>query len=211
MQHEIRCGPNTQTCAVCTGTPGTLPVMNQEAYRLSVKAALGLNCQIAHFTKWDRKSYYYPDLPKGYQISQYGPAAQLRRLPRHPRSGKRKPDSTDRNHPRPPRRRRRQEHARRGGGQGRQPHRPEPNRHTTSGNCQRARYALAAEAKNYLTELKLILNYLNVSDLQHAGGEPASRCKHQPSYQHSRRKSGHADRGSQEHEQLSSCRTCLDL
>ncbi len=63
--------PNTQTCPVCIGMPGTLPVMNRRAIELSVKAALALNCQIARFTKWDRKNYYYPDLPKGYQISQY--------------------------------------------------------------------------------------------------------------------------------------------
>jgi aspartyl-tRNA(Asn)/glutamyl-tRNA(Gln) amidotransferase subunit B len=63
--------PNTQTCPVCIGMPGVLPVMNRRAVELSVKAALALNCQIARFTKWDRKNYYYPDLPKGYQISQY--------------------------------------------------------------------------------------------------------------------------------------------
>ena len=63
--------PNTQTCPVCIGMPGVLPVMNRRAVELSVKAALALNCQIARFTKWDRKNYYYPDLPKGYQTSQY--------------------------------------------------------------------------------------------------------------------------------------------
>ncbi len=63
--------PNTQTCPVCIGMPGVLPVMNRRAVELSVKAALALNCQIAQFTKWDRKNYYYPDLPKGYQTSQY--------------------------------------------------------------------------------------------------------------------------------------------
>jgi aspartyl-tRNA(Asn)/glutamyl-tRNA(Gln) amidotransferase subunit B len=63
--------PNTQTCPVCLGLPGALPVMNREAFRLSVLTALALNCQIAPVTKWDRKQYYYPDLPKGYQISQY--------------------------------------------------------------------------------------------------------------------------------------------
>src|SRR5688572_6359276 len=63
--------PNTQTCAVCIGMPGSLPVMNREAFELGLKTAIALNCEIAPFTKWDRKNYYYPDLPKGYQISQY--------------------------------------------------------------------------------------------------------------------------------------------
>jgi aspartyl-tRNA(Asn)/glutamyl-tRNA(Gln) amidotransferase subunit B len=63
--------PNTQTCPVCIGMPGTLPVMNREAFQLALKTALALNCEIPEFTKWDRKNYYYPDLPKGYQISQY--------------------------------------------------------------------------------------------------------------------------------------------
>ncbi len=63
--------PNTQTCPVCIGMPGSLPVLNREAVELAVKAALALHCTIARSTKWDRKQYYYPDLPKGYQISQY--------------------------------------------------------------------------------------------------------------------------------------------
>ena len=63
--------PNTQTCPVCVGLPGSLPVMNREAHRLGMVAAIALNCEIPEFTKWDRKQYYYPDLPKGYQISQY--------------------------------------------------------------------------------------------------------------------------------------------
>jgi aspartyl-tRNA(Asn)/glutamyl-tRNA(Gln) amidotransferase subunit B len=63
--------PNTQTCQVCIGMPGTLPVMNRTAFELGLKTAVALDCQIAPFTKWDRKQYYYPDLPKGYQISQY--------------------------------------------------------------------------------------------------------------------------------------------
>ncbi len=63
--------PNTQTCPVCLGLPGALPVMNREAFRLSVKTAMALNLQIAPSSKWDRKQYYYPDLPKAYQISQY--------------------------------------------------------------------------------------------------------------------------------------------
>jgi aspartyl-tRNA(Asn)/glutamyl-tRNA(Gln) amidotransferase subunit B len=63
--------PNSATCPVCLGLPGSLPVMNRQAFRLALRAALALNCRIASFTKWDRKNYYYPDLPKNYQISQY--------------------------------------------------------------------------------------------------------------------------------------------
>jgi aspartyl-tRNA(Asn)/glutamyl-tRNA(Gln) amidotransferase subunit B len=63
--------PNSATCPICTGMPGVLPVMNEQAFQLALKAALALNCTIAPFTKWDRKNYYYPDLPKNYQISQY--------------------------------------------------------------------------------------------------------------------------------------------
>jgi len=63
--------PNTQTCPVCIGMPGTLPVINRAAVRLALKTAVALNCEIPPRTKWDRKQYYYPDLPKNYQISQY--------------------------------------------------------------------------------------------------------------------------------------------
>src|SRR5688572_1986441 len=63
--------PNSATCPVCLGLPGALPVMNRTAFELALRAALALNCEIAGFTKWDRKNYYYPDLPKNYQISQY--------------------------------------------------------------------------------------------------------------------------------------------
>ena len=63
--------PNTQTCPVCIGLPGSLPVMNRRAFELALKTAVALHLQIPEFTKWDRKNYYYPDLPKGYQISQY--------------------------------------------------------------------------------------------------------------------------------------------
>ena len=63
--------PNTQTCPVCIGMPGSLPVLNREAFQLALRTAVALNCEIPEFTKWDRKQYYYPDLPKGYQISQF--------------------------------------------------------------------------------------------------------------------------------------------
>jgi aspartyl-tRNA(Asn)/glutamyl-tRNA(Gln) amidotransferase subunit B len=62
---------NSRVCPVCLGMPGVLPVMNKQAFEYAVLVGLALNCEIAKFTKWDRKSYYYPDLPKNYQISQY--------------------------------------------------------------------------------------------------------------------------------------------
>ena len=68
---QFGASPNTQTCPVCIGMPGVLPVMNRAAYQLSLKTAVALNCNIPEFTKWDRKQYFYPDLPKGYQVSQY--------------------------------------------------------------------------------------------------------------------------------------------
>lgn len=63
--------PNINICPVCSGQPGVLPVMNKQALDFCILAGLALNGKIASETKWDRKSYFYPDLPKGYQISQY--------------------------------------------------------------------------------------------------------------------------------------------
>jgi aspartyl-tRNA(Asn)/glutamyl-tRNA(Gln) amidotransferase subunit B len=62
---------NTHVCPVCLGLPGVLPVLNKEVVNLAIKAGLALNCRIAEFSKFDRKNYYYPDLPKNYQTSQY--------------------------------------------------------------------------------------------------------------------------------------------
>ena len=62
--------PNTQVCPVCLGMPGVLPVMNRVAFEYALRMALALNCEIADRTRFDRKNYYYPDLPKNYQISQ---------------------------------------------------------------------------------------------------------------------------------------------
>ena len=63
--------PNTQCCPVCMGYPGTLPVLNKKVVEYAVKAGLATNCKIANYSKQDRKNYFYPDLPKAYQISQY--------------------------------------------------------------------------------------------------------------------------------------------
>ncbi|MGH9395346.1 MAG: Asp-tRNA(Asn)/Glu-tRNA(Gln) amidotransferase subunit GatB, partial [Terriglobia bacterium] len=79
-QSKIFCGcstefggpPNTHTCPVCLALPGALPALNGDAVTLAMKAAMALNCTINPRSVFARKNYFYPDLPKGYQISQYG-------------------------------------------------------------------------------------------------------------------------------------------
>ena len=63
--------PNTHCCPVCVGLPGTLPVLNEQAVNYAIKAGLALNCRINPLSKMDRKNYFYPDLPKAYQITQH--------------------------------------------------------------------------------------------------------------------------------------------
>ncbi len=63
--------PNTHCCPICTGMPGVLPVLNKRVVEYAVKAGLATNCEISRFSKQDRKNYFYPDLPKAYQTSQY--------------------------------------------------------------------------------------------------------------------------------------------
>ncbi len=68
---EFGAEADTHVCPVCLGLPGSLPVLNKKAFGYAIRVALALNCRIAEFTKFDRKNYFYPDLPKNYQISQY--------------------------------------------------------------------------------------------------------------------------------------------
>lgn len=63
--------PNTHVCPVCLGMPGALPVMNKQMVEFALRFALAVNCDIQHYSKFDRKNYYYPDLAKAYQISQF--------------------------------------------------------------------------------------------------------------------------------------------
>src|SRR6266487_2552044 len=81
---EFGAEPNSHTCPICLGLPGALPVMNEEALRLTVLTGLMLDCDIADVSKFDRKNYFYPDMPKNYQISQYDmPLCTNGRVPLH--------------------------------------------------------------------------------------------------------------------------------
>ncbi len=70
-KNEFGGEPNTHTCPVCTGMPGTLPTLNKRVVDFAIKAGLAMNCSITQYGKQDRKNYFYPDLPKAYQISQF--------------------------------------------------------------------------------------------------------------------------------------------
>jgi aspartyl-tRNA(Asn)/glutamyl-tRNA(Gln) amidotransferase subunit B len=156
--------PNTNTCPVCIGLPGSLPVMNRRAFRLALKTAVALNCRIPHFTKWDRKNYYYPDLPKGYQISQFDlPLSQEGYLEISDPKGRFEPKRIGiiRAHL--------EEDA------GKSMHDEAAGKADSRIDLNRTGTPLLEivshpdirspiEAKAYLTELKLLLNYLGVSD-----------------------------------------------
>jgi aspartyl-tRNA(Asn)/glutamyl-tRNA(Gln) amidotransferase subunit B len=156
--------PNTQTCPVCIGLPGSLPVMNREAHRLGMVAAIALDCEIPEFTKWDRKQYYYPDLPKGYQISQFDlPMSQNGKLEIHDPKGRFQPKQVGiiRAHL--------EEDA------GKSLHDEAAGKADTRIDLNRTGTPLLEivsapdmrsleETRAYLTELKLLLTYLNVSD-----------------------------------------------
>ncbi|MCG8450007.1 MAG: Asp-tRNA(Asn)/Glu-tRNA(Gln) amidotransferase subunit GatB [Pirellulales bacterium] len=156
--------PNTQTCPVCIGLPGSLPVMNRKAYELALQTAVALNCEIPTFTKWDRKQYFYPDLPKGYQISQYD-------LPMSAHGSLEISDAKDRFPPKQVRilRAHLEEDA------GKSIHDEVAGKADSEIDLNRTGTPLleivsqpdmrsAAEAKAYLQELKLLLTHIGVSD-----------------------------------------------
>ncbi|MBN2474612.1 MAG: Asp-tRNA(Asn)/Glu-tRNA(Gln) amidotransferase subunit GatB [Pirellulales bacterium] len=161
---EFGAPPNTQTCPLCIGMPGTLPVMNRRAFDLALKTAVALNCEIPRYTKWDRKQYYYPDLPKGYQISQFDlPMSRNGYLPISDTKGQFSPKRIGiiRAHL--------EEDA------GKSMHDEAAGKADSRIDLNRCGTPLLeivsepdmrspAEAKAYLTELKLLLNYLGVSD-----------------------------------------------
>ena len=68
---SVEAAPNSAVCPVCLGMPGMLPVINRRAIEFALRVALALNCEIQHFNIFARKNYFYPDLPKAFQISQY--------------------------------------------------------------------------------------------------------------------------------------------
>lgn len=159
--------PNTQVCPVCIGLPGALPVLNAKAIELAVRAGIGLNSRIASFTKWDRKSYFYPDLPKGYQTSQFDlpicAGGYLEIDARDPATGEmvRKKIALVRAHL--------EEDA------GKSMHDETAGRADTRIDLNRAGTPLleivsepelssAEEAKDYLTEMRLLMMYLDVTD-----------------------------------------------
>ena len=161
---EFGAPPNTQTCVVCTGMPGALPVINEQALKLAIKTGLALNCNIARYTKWDRKNYFYPDLPKGYQISQFD----------KPICGAGYLDIADAKGAFDPRRvQLERAHLEEDAGKSIHDESSQTGKSKIDLNrtgtplleiVTRPDMRSAAEAKAFLTELKLILNYIGVSD-----------------------------------------------
>ncbi len=169
-QSKIFCGcstkfgaePNTQTCPICQGHPGVLPVLNKEVLKKSVIAGLAIGGEIARFSKFDRKNYFYPDLPKAYQISQFDlPIVSGGKITVNYKDGKEKTFNVTRIHM--------EEDA------GKLVHPDDkaiPNSYVDLNRCGVPLIEIVSEpemhtpedAYLYLTELKSILSYIEVSD-----------------------------------------------
>ena len=133
--------PNDQTCPVCLGLPGVLPVLNRQAVELTMRTGLAMHGTVAGMNRFARKNYFYPDLPKGYQIFAVRGTAHPGRLPGYRGWWRHPPGASE---PHPPRRGRRQVHPR---GKPRRPQqelrRSEPHRRAADGDRQRPRPAVA--------------------------------------------------------------------
>ena len=195
---EFGLPPNTQTDPVSLGLPGTLPVMNGKAFELALKTAVALHADIAPFTKWDRKNYYYPDLPKNYQISQYdlpfsrhgwleipaqkdgsgGGRCRLTRVHLEEDTGKLTHGAG----------------LLRGG--------PEPRGHPADGDRHRARHPQPAGRQGVPGRIAADAPLPRRLRLRDAGGEPPLRRQRQPPHRRGRQDGRHADRRDQEPEQL---------
>ena len=155
---EFGAPPNTHTCPVCLGMPGVLPVLNRKVVEYTLRMALATNCAVAPESRFARKNYFYPDLPKGYQISQYelpiaehghissGSTARKNRLalPNSYGGGRRETDSR----PPPP------------GQHGRF----QPDRGPSHRNCQRTGHAHPGRSRRLSRQLRAILSYLEICD-----------------------------------------------
>jgi len=171
---EFGSAPNSHTCPLCLGMPGVLPVLNMEAIRMAVRAASALHCQIASYSKFDRKQYFYPDLPKAYQISQYDqPLAENGYVAIQPEGGELKKIAIRRIHVEEDAGKLNHLGQRLGDASG------------SMVDLNRAGVPLieivsepdlrsAEDARLYLTELRAVLSYLDVSDLRMEEG--SMRC-----------------------------------
>ena len=173
---EFGAEPNTNVCPVCLGHPGSLPVPNREAIARIIKIGLALDCVIAPHSLFHRKNYFYPDMPKNYQISQYDlPICVGGHLDVDLPDGD---HEAGRHHPRPHGGGHGQDHARerqRPDPRGRvRARRLQPGGHAARGVRERARHPQPEEAGAYLRELRATLEALDVSDVRMEEG--SLRC-----------------------------------